>query len=118
MAIELEKLCIIDHYGTIRELGGITGPVLSPHKYAVSKILSMVNSGITVYEVNPADRNDKIRLTRSTVKTVNFPVVKKETVTKTTEYKAQAATAIHTNDKSKNKQNSQKPVNSDFNNYK
>lgn len=70
-----EKLCVIDYYGPIYELGNISGPILSAHKYPISKLITMINRGITIYEVNPNDRNERIRLTRMNLKTVNFPTV-------------------------------------------
>lgn len=108
-----EKLCVIQYNGVIKELGGISGPILSPHKYPINKVISMVNSGIPVYEVNPYDRNDRIRLTRSTVKSVNFPLIRKKINNESNKSSVQSFS-----DRNKKHANTEKVTSTDFNNVK
>ena len=39
-----EKLCVIQYNGVIKELGGISGPILSPHKYPINKMKGLVTN--------------------------------------------------------------------------
>lgn len=78
-----EKLCVVLADGRIPELGGIIGPVAVPTKIAYSSIVSMLNRGLPVYEVNPKNVNERVRLTFRNVNAVNFmkKVRKSEPVT-------------------------------------
>lgn len=77
------KLCVILTDGPIAQLGGIRGPITTPTRIDVSAIISMVNSGMAVYEVNPRKHTEKKRLTFANINTNNFPVVKKPAVPET-----------------------------------
>ena len=67
-----EKLCVVLADGRIPELGGIIGPVAVPTKIAYSSIVSMLNRGLPVYEVNPKNVIERVRLTFRNVNAVNF----------------------------------------------
>ena len=58
--------------GPIPELGGISGPISSPSRVEVSTLIRMVNARRVVYEVNPKDYDQKVRLTVSNVARDNF----------------------------------------------
>ena len=80
-----EKLVTIETYGPIAELGGVSGPIVHPCKLDLETIIRMVNTRKKVFEVNPANPSEKVRLTLSNVRTQNFkPVVAPKTAAKTT----------------------------------
>ena len=66
------KLVVIGTTGPIPELGGISGPISSPSRVEVSTLIRMVNARRVVYEVNPKDYDQKVRLTVSNVTRDNF----------------------------------------------
>lgn len=83
-----EKLCVVPTDGRIAELGGIIGPVSRPTKISYSAIVSMLNRGVPVYEVNPKNVNERVRLNFRNVNSVNFfPKVKKSQPTTVNPYK-------------------------------
>ena len=83
-----EKLCVVPTDGRIAELGGIIGPVSRPTKISYSAIVSMLNRGVPVYEVNPKNVNERVRLNFRNVNSVNFfPKVKKSQPTTVNSYK-------------------------------
>lgn len=67
-----EKLCVVLAEGRIPELGGILGPVSVPTKIARSSIIAMLNRGLPIYEVNPKNVNERVKLTFKNVNSVNF----------------------------------------------
>lgn len=69
---EKTKLIIVESNGTIGELGGISGPILNPFEVPLSVIVRMINSHKHVYEVNPDNRNERVRLTLQNVRRDNF----------------------------------------------
>ena len=71
----MKKLCTISHSGPIVELGGIRGPVTRPMEIDTTVITKLVNRGVTVYEVNPYKRSEKVKLTYANIMTVNFEKV-------------------------------------------
>jgi hypothetical protein len=75
------KYVTIESYGVIPALGGIMGPITSPCNVDLSVIISLINSGKVVYEVNPKNIKEKILLNKDNVLKYNFnpKVVKKET---------------------------------------
>lgn len=78
------KLVTVADFGPIMELDGIGGPLRTPTNITLSAICQMVVNGKTVFEHNPANVKDKVRLTLSNVKADNFvnkePVVEPEPV--------------------------------------
>lgn len=76
------KLVTVESSGIIPILGGLMGPISSPCRIEVDILISLINSGKIVYEVNPKNIKEKIRLTRMNVLNDNFinkPIVKKDT---------------------------------------
>ena len=72
-ATDQTKLVIIKGSGTIRELGNICAPILTPQYIAISTVAKIVSSGRTVLEVNPADKSQTVKLTLANVRSNNFP---------------------------------------------
>lgn len=66
------KYVIIESSGPISALGGLLGPIISPTYLDIKTVINIVNSGKVVYEVNPMNINDKIRLTFQNVLKDNF----------------------------------------------
>lgn len=75
----MTKLCLIKTTKTVPELYGLSGPFYDPVELSTEQIISMLNRGVLVYEVNPANRSEKIQLNRFLANRVNFkPVAAKE----------------------------------------
>lgn len=74
------KLATIESAGKISALGGLNGPFMTPKYYDIDILISLVNANKIVYEVNPYNRKEKIRLTRQNILADNFAQsVKKDT---------------------------------------
>lgn len=67
-----QKLCKIMTNGRIAELGNICGPVTSPCKVDLRKVVNMVQRGLKVYEINPKNYNEQVLLTIKNVTLNNF----------------------------------------------
>jgi hypothetical protein len=78
---EKSKLVVIESAGTIKELGGISGPILHPCIQKITTLETMVRNHRVVYELNPNNFDERIRLNLRNVKTVNFPAVETTTTT-------------------------------------
>lgn len=61
------KYVTIESSGKIHALGGLVGPITTPCYLDIGIIISLINSGIVVYEVNPSNIKDKTRLNRMNV---------------------------------------------------
>ena len=66
------KLATIESTGKLSALGGLLGPINTPSYFEINIIINLINSGKIVYEVNPSDMSQKIRLTRENVLRDNF----------------------------------------------
>lgn len=66
------KYVTIESPGKISVLGGLLGPITTPSYIDINIIISLINSGKVVYEVNPSNVKEKIRLTRKNVLNYNF----------------------------------------------
>lgn len=66
------KLVTIETAGKLPVLGGIRGPIHTPTRLSVDIIIQLLNTGKIVMEVNPANYNEKIRLTRLNLLSQNF----------------------------------------------
>ena len=66
------KKVVVMTMGIIPELGGISGPILTPQDLPIGIVQSMVNGRRKVYECNPKDTNERILLTVSNVNADNF----------------------------------------------
>ena len=89
--LEEQKLIVIESSGSITELGGISGPVINPCLVPISTILAMLNHHRRVYEVNPKNHNEKVRLTLKNLRTQNFKVEEVKPVVKAEPPKAPVA---------------------------
>lgn len=69
---ENRKLVVITTNGPIMELGGIAGPVTYPCYVNIRTLINMVHGGISVYEVNPLNYDEQIKLTIQNVTASNF----------------------------------------------
>ena len=56
----------------IPELGGISGPILTPQDFPIGIVQALVNSRRKVYECNPKNPSERILLTISNVNANNF----------------------------------------------
>lgn len=69
----MRKIIIVNSYGKLPIHGGINGPITTPVAMDVRSIVNMLNRGITeIYEINPYNVNEKIKITRQNCGTVNF----------------------------------------------
>lgn len=74
-----KKLVVVNHSGPILELGSITGPIISPSRVSTDIVARMVSNNKIVYEVNPNNRSERIKLTIANVRKDNFgPQASKE----------------------------------------
>ena len=69
----MNKLVVIESPGPIKLLGDIMGPIKTPCSISTNVIIDLINSGKVVYEVNPKNHNERVRLTRLNTNTNNFP---------------------------------------------
>ena len=76
------KFVTIESYGQIDALGGIRGPITSPSHIDTNIVISLINSGKVVYEVNPSNYKEKVRLNRLNVLKNNFSNSTKQDSTK------------------------------------
>jgi hypothetical protein len=72
-----KKLVKIMTNGPIVELGNILGPVNSPVKIEINKIINMVQHGKKIIEINPRNQNETVLLTLANVTKNNFPTEQK-----------------------------------------
>ena len=72
-----KKLVTVESVGTITELGGISGPIINPSFIDVPTIIRMINSHKKVYEVNPNNPSEKVKLSLKNARTNNFIKVAK-----------------------------------------
>jgi hypothetical protein len=68
------KYVTIESPGKIPVLGGLLGPITTPCYLEIDIIISLINSGKAVYEVNPRNIKEKTRLTRQTVLNYNYNI--------------------------------------------
>lgn len=69
----MNKLVTIESAGPIKMMGDINGPIKTPCSVSTNVIIDLLNSGKVVYEVNPKNHAEKIRLTRLNLHSNNFP---------------------------------------------
>lgn len=103
----MKKLCLIKTNKIVPELNDMSGPFYNPVELDSKQIISMMNRGVKVYEVNPENKSEKILLNRFLVNKVNF-VSKKETekltITPTTTSHSVNTAVVDSNNR-KNKKN-------------
>ena len=66
------KLCIITTCAELPIMGGIHGPLHTPSPLTYREIITLINNGIDVYEVNPKNRSQKVKLTAFNAVKENF----------------------------------------------
>ncbi len=66
------KRVIITNTTQLHELGGISGPIYHPTSIPINKIRELIRNGINVYEVDPNDSKNKIKLDLKNFDKVNF----------------------------------------------
>jgi len=66
------KYVTIESPGKLPVLGGILGPVKTPCYLDIDIVVKLINMGKIVYEVNPANVKDRVRLNRSNVLKTNY----------------------------------------------
>jgi len=83
------KLVVVMNGGVIPELGYLCGPILSPSLIRIDAIVRMIANGKEVYECNPNNTSERVRLRMRNVKANNFKVEKEEdhVITNTTTFK-------------------------------
>ena len=67
-----KKFVTVESPGKIAILGGLVGPITTPSYIDIDIIISLINAGKAVYEVNPANVKQKVRLSRINVLKSNF----------------------------------------------
>ena len=55
------RICSVETNGPIKELGNISGPVRKC-RLELPKILSMINNGHVIYELNPENLSERVKL--------------------------------------------------------
>lgn len=70
------KLCIITTCAELPIMGGIHGPLHTPSPLTPREIITLINNGIEVYEVNPLNKSEKVRLTATNAVKENFTIKK------------------------------------------
>lgn len=76
----MNKLVTIESNGPIKAMGGISGPIKTPTSVSITTIVSLINDNIVVYEVNPRNYSEKVRLTRLNINSINFKTITKEKI--------------------------------------
>lgn len=111
---EPKKLIVVESPGAITELGGISGPVLNPCYVPITLINRMINKHRAVYEVNPNDYTERVRLSLKNLRTKNFKGSSNNTAPSSTTL-AVVKNAMENNNSSEpaNESTSSRPV-SDF----
>ena len=73
----MKKLIIVKSIGRLPIYGGISGPITTPTLMKETDIVSLINNRKDVYEVNPYNNEETIKLTRINYNKINFeePVV-------------------------------------------
>lgn len=66
------KLYTIASNGPISCLAGIQGPLTTPTKMEFIDVLNMVKKGYVVYEHNPSDTTEKVRVTINNINSIKF----------------------------------------------
>lgn len=113
-----KKLCIVKSSGTLPLPGNIDGPILNPCEISIQNIITMINLGMKVYEINPLDRTKSILLTRENVNKINFINEEKNNTDNKPKFNKQVSKRSKSSRKKKaekNKEQSIKPEKADTN---
>lgn len=73
----MKKLIVVKSIGRLPIYGGISGPITNPTLMKETDIISLINNRKDVYEVNPYNNEEIIKLTRTNYNKINFeePVI-------------------------------------------
>lgn len=66
------KLVVVKDSGPIPELNFVCGPILVPTKIDLKVIIKMIGNGRSVFECNPYNTDDQVKLELTNVKNNNF----------------------------------------------
>lgn len=61
-------------------LGNITGPITNPVKLSLPNVMKLLSNGYEVYQHNPADKRERVKVTIENVNTIHFTKTKNEVV--------------------------------------
>lgn len=76
----MRRLYTIASAGLIDTAGGIYGPLTTPTVFDVDTVVNMVRRGIEVYQHNPSNPTEKIRVTTKNVNTIVFKTTRADAV--------------------------------------
>ena len=68
----MSKLYIVTTPKTIIGMSDIMGPLTTPSEIEFAAVLEMVRLGYDIYQVNPYDYNEKIKVTLSNIHNIKF----------------------------------------------
>lgn len=77
----MEKLYVVESPRTIIGMGDIQGPLTSPSKMEFANVLEMVRRGYKIFQVNPYDHSEKVRVTVSNINNIKFKVTRSKSCT-------------------------------------
>lgn len=63
---------IIATTGEIPLLGNISGPITTPIELSIADVVKLLNAGVSLYQTNPLDKNDKVKVTFDNYTTITF----------------------------------------------
>ena len=135
-----KKLYIITTPREIPCLGGICGPVSTPVQLERNDVVNLVKKGFEIYQCNPYDTSERVRVTRGNINTITFSrtraavtsqrmlnrsiqdmekpivadVVKKDTNKEKEEYKNKSSETKKTNETKSSKDNTKIVTPDDF----
>lgn len=58
--------------GEIPLLGNLSGPITTPIELNIQDVVRLLNDGVVLYQVNPYDKNEKVRVTFDNYTTISF----------------------------------------------
>jgi hypothetical protein len=87
------KYIVVNSFGELPMLGGISGPITTPFEADIHAVIAMMNSGKKVYEVNKSNPTQRVLLTRENVLKDNFKTNRNKAIAQKKAYiKSQIAT--------------------------
>lgn len=68
----MDKLYIVSTPKAIIGMDGMQGPLTTPTKMKFADVLEMVRKGYVIYEVNPHNHNEKVKVTVNNIHNIKF----------------------------------------------
>ena len=68
----MDKLYTVASTKPIYGMGKIQGPLTTPSKIDFADVLEMVRKGYDIYQVNPVDHSEKVKVTISNINNITF----------------------------------------------